>query len=51
MQEILSFIEYTAAFIVVLSIVVFVHEIGHFLVARMCGVRVLEFSIGFGKKL
>ncbi|MBR7159306.1 MAG: RIP metalloprotease RseP [Alphaproteobacteria bacterium] len=51
MQEILSFIEYTAAFIVVLSIVVFVHEMGHFLVARMCGVRVLEFSIGFGKKL
>ncbi len=51
MQEILSFAEYTAAFIIVLSIVVFVHEMGHFLVARMCGVRVLEFSIGFGKKL
>lgn len=51
MQDILSFTEYTLAFIVVLSIVVFVHEMGHFLVARMCGVRVLEFSIGFGKKL
>ncbi len=51
MQEILSFIEYLLAFVVVLSIVVFVHEMGHFLVARLCGVRVLEFSIGFGKKL
>lgn len=51
MQDMLNFIEYLLAFVVVLSIVVFVHEMGHFLVARMCGVRVLEFSIGFGKKL
>ena len=51
MQDILSFTEYLLAFVIVLTIVVFVHEMGHFLVARMCGVRVLEFSIGFGKKL
>lgn len=51
MQDLLSFTEYTLAFLVVLSIVVFVHEFGHFIVARLCGVRVLEFSIGFGKKL
>ncbi len=34
-----------------LSVVVFFHELGHFLVARMCGVRVLTFSVGFGPEL
>jgi regulator of sigma E protease len=34
-----------------LSLLVFVHELGHFLAAKFCGVRVLVFSIGFGKKL
>jgi regulator of sigma E protease len=34
-----------------LSVVVFFHELGHFLVARRCGVRVLAFSIGFGPEL
>lgn len=41
----------TLAFLFVLSGVVFVHELGHFLVARWCGVRVLAFSIGFGREL
>jgi regulator of sigma E protease len=40
-----------AAFLFVLTIVVFIHELGHFLVARWCGVRVLVFSIGFGPEL
>jgi len=35
----------------VFSLVVFVHELGHFLVARWCGIRVLVFSIGFGPEL
>ena len=35
----------------VLSAVVFVHEMGHFLVARWCGVTVTTFSIGFGREL
>jgi regulator of sigma E protease len=39
------------AFIVVLSIVVFVHEFGHFIVARWCGVTVKTFSIGFGREI
>jgi regulator of sigma E protease len=39
------------SFLVVLSIVVFVHEFGHFLVARWCGVAVRTFSIGFGKEI
>lgn len=38
-------------FTILLSILVFVHELGHFLVARLCGVRVEVFSIGFGKKI
>jgi regulator of sigma E protease len=38
-------------FLFVLSLVVFFHELGHFLVARWCGVRVLVFSIGFGPEL
>ncbi|HXW48211.1 MAG TPA: RIP metalloprotease RseP [Xanthobacteraceae bacterium] len=42
---------YLVPFLFVLSLVVFVHELGHFLVARLCGVRVLVFSIGFGPEL
>ena len=34
-------------FLFVLTVVVFFHELGHFLVARWCGVRVLMFSVGF----
>lgn len=39
------------AFFVVISVLVFVHEFGHFYVARKCGVKVIRFSIGFGKVL
>ena len=42
---------YLIPFLFVLSLVVFFHELGHFLVARWCGVRVLVFSIGFGPEL
>ena len=38
-------------FLVVLTIVVFVHEFGHFIVARWCGVTVKTFSIGFGREI
>ncbi|WP_409478518.1 RIP metalloprotease RseP [Pseudobdellovibrio sp. HCB154] len=38
-------------FVILLGILVFVHELGHFLVARACGVRVEVFSLGFGKKI
>lgn len=40
-----------AAFVLVLSVVVFIHELGHFVVARWCGVTVKTFSIGFGKEI
>ncbi|MGD8515072.1 MAG: RIP metalloprotease RseP, partial [Granulosicoccaceae bacterium] len=39
------------SFIVVIGILVTAHEFGHFWVARRCGVKVLRFSIGFGKPL
>ena len=38
-------------FLFVLTVVVFIHELGHFLVARWCGVKVKAFSIGFGKEI
>lgn len=51
-MEILSnIIYYIVPFIILLGILVFVHEFGHFIVARMLGVKVVAFSIGFGKEL
>ena len=38
-------------FILTVSIIVTFHEFGHYIAARLCGVKVLEFSLGFGKKL
>lgn len=40
-----------AAFIVLLGVIITVHEWGHYAVARLCGVHVIRFSIGFGKPL
>ncbi len=42
---------YIVPFVVVLSVVVFFHEFGHFIVGRWCGVQVDAFSIGFGPEL
>ena len=42
---------YVIPFIILLGILVFVHEFGHYIVAKLCGVKVAEFSIGFGKQL
>lgn len=39
------------SFIIVLGILIFVHELGHFLVAKLCKVKVLKFSLGFGPKV
>ena len=38
-------------FVLTISIIVTFHEYGHYLAARLCGVKVLEFSVGFGNKL
>ncbi len=37
--------------VLMLAFLIFVHELGHFTIARICGVKVEVFSIGFGKKL
>jgi len=39
------------SFLAAIAILVFVHEMGHYLAARQCGVQVLRFSIGFGRTL
>ncbi len=47
----MTFLVYICSFLVLISIIVFVHELGHFSFARLFGVRVLDFSIGFGKSI
>jgi regulator of sigma E protease len=42
---------YVVPFLFVLTIVVFFHELGHFMMARLCGIKVLVFSIGFGPEI
>lgn len=51
MDVLIGLRDYVLPFLLILSIVVFVHEFGHFLVARWNGVRVDVFSIGFGPEL
>jgi len=48
---ILQNLEQTVTLLIILSILVVAHEWGHFIVARLCGIRVDDFSIGFGKRL
>jgi len=51
MEMINDFLGVVVPFLVILTILVFVHEMGHFLVARWNGVRVEVFSIGFGREI
>jgi len=46
-----SFLGYFVPFLLVLAPIVFIHEMGHFLVGRWCGVKVETFSLGFGPRL
>jgi regulator of sigma E protease len=46
-----EFLVSAAAFIVLVGVMVIVHELGHFVVAKLCGVRVEAFSLGFGPRL
>lgn len=39
------------SFVIILSVIVSIHEFGHYLAARLCGVRVEQFSIGFGREI
>jgi regulator of sigma E protease len=47
----MDFLGYLLPFLIILSVVVFVHELGHYLIARRTGVRIDVFSIGFGPEL
>jgi regulator of sigma E protease len=51
LQTLWAFSGYLIPFVVVLSVVVFFHELGHFLVGRWCGVKVEAFSVGFGPEI
>ncbi len=46
-----ALIFYVAAFFAALIVIIFVHEFGHFIIGRWCGVNVEAFSIGFGKEI
>ena len=51
MEHILPLLHTLWSFFVVLSVIVFVHEFGHYIIAKWCGVKIEVFSIGFGKEL
>lgn len=51
MELLNTFLYNTASFIVVLSVIVFIHEFGHYYIAKISGVKIEVFSIGFGKEL
>jgi regulator of sigma E protease len=50
-MDVTTFITSTLAFVAAIGILVTIHEFGHYWVARLCGVKVLRFSVGFGKPL
>ncbi|MBU1235341.1 MAG: RIP metalloprotease RseP [Gammaproteobacteria bacterium] len=47
----IPFLWYIGAFLVALGVLIVVHELGHYLMARWVGIKVLRFSVGFGKPL
>jgi regulator of sigma E protease len=47
----MSLLHTIVAFIIALGLLIVVHEYGHYLIARLCGVKVLRFSVGFGRPL
>ena len=51
MSELLTGIYIVAAVVFLFGAAVFFHELGHFVVARLCGMKVVEFAIGFGPKI
>lgn len=51
MHEIASFLYTLASYIVIISALVFIHEFGHYIIARWSGVKIEIFSIGFGREI
>jgi len=50
-SQLIGYLNWVWPFLFILTIIVFIHELGHFLVARWCGVSVTAFSIGFGREI
>ena len=48
---VITIVGYAIPFLVALTLIVFIHEYGHFKVARLCGIKVDIFSIGFGREI
>ncbi|MGH6931519.1 MAG: RIP metalloprotease RseP [Dongiaceae bacterium] len=51
MESIATIFTYGLSFLAVVIVITFVHELGHYLVARWCGVRIEAFSVGFGREI
>lgn len=51
MQQIFNsnYLIYPLAFVIMLGVLVIIHEFGHYIIAKLCGIKVLRFSVGFGK--
>lgn len=51
MHHLATLFHYAWSFALIISVIVFVHEYGHYIVARWCGVKIETFSLGFGREL
>ncbi len=51
LSQLIGYLNWIWPFLFILTIIVFIHELGHFLVARWCGVTVKTFSVGFGREI
>ena len=51
MQTVIAFVNELLTFVICLGVLIFVHEFGHFIVAKAIGIKVEKFSLGFGPKI
>lgn len=51
LDGLLTALHYAWSFFIVLSVIVFIHEFGHYIIAKWCGVKIEAFSIGFGREI
>lgn len=51
LDGLLTALHYAWSFFMILSVIVFIHEFGHYIIAKWCGVRITAFSIGFGREI
>lgn len=51
MEFLTNLLHTLGSFFIVISVIVFIHEFGHYFIAKLCGVKIVAFSIGFGKEI